>query len=133
MNTTVNQDRLRVTPKWNAIKLKFKEETNGSLAYGSNFEIGGELDTMVEDFLHDMAKLTQAFGFQAIVEGVKLDLWKERIWTVVEKAGLLPNIAWKDELEDEMVENDNWYEINGEEDFEPSALDIKEVETTFNL
>ena len=27
-----------------------------------------------------------------------MDLWKERIWSLVENAGLLPEIAWKDEL-----------------------------------
>ena len=41
------------------------------------------------------------------VEGVHLNLWKERIWAVIENAGLLQDIAWKTDLEDEEIV-DTW-------------------------
>ena len=45
-----------------------------------------------------------------------MDLWKERIWTLVENSGLLPNIAWKD---DKAMDDyrDSW-DDNNEEDLD---------------
>ena len=59
--------------------------------------------------------MTGKQGFDTVVEGVKMDLWKERIWSVVENAGLLPNIAWKDELVMEEI-RDSWSEVDNEFD-----------------
>ena len=43
-----------------------------------------------------------------------MNLWKERIWSLVENAGLLPEIAWRDDKESDRVEaEDKW---NREED-----------------
>ena len=61
--------------------------------------------------------ITLKQGFDTIVEGVKMDLWKERIWAVVENAGLLPAIAWKDELEMEEI-RDSWSDTDNEFDTE---------------
>jgi hypothetical protein len=112
-----------LTNKWLEIKKMFEANTNGSKEYGSNFEIDGELDQLTQHFLGLIAKLTLSRGFDAVVEGVSLDLWKERIWSVVENAGLLPNIAWKDERDEEedIEENDSWYNADAEVDADLEA------------
>lgn len=96
-----------VTPKWLEIKKMYEQGTNGSSKYGTNFEIGGELDELTRDFLDMIADITEDRGYDYTVEGVHLNLWKERIWAVVENAGLLQDIAWKTDLEDEEIV-DTW-------------------------
>ena len=117
------KDNKFLTNKWLEIKKMFEANTNGSKEYGSNFELDGELDELIQHFLGYIAKLTLSKGFDAEVEGVKLDLWKERIWSLIENAGLLPNIAWKDELEEEKEIEDTWNEYNDEFDIDIDALE----------
>jgi hypothetical protein len=106
-----------LTPKWQEIKAMFESNTNGSKEYGENFPIDGEFDELTQHFIGMLGAITLKQGFDTVVEGVKMDLWKERIWSVVENAGLLPNIAWKDELEIEEV-NDTWEEVDNEFDYD---------------
>jgi len=106
-----------LTPKWQEIKAMFEANTNGSKEYGENFPIDGEFDELTQHFIGMLGAITLKQGFDTVVEGVKMDLWKERIWSVVENAGLLPNIAWKDELEIEEV-NDTWEEVDNEFDYD---------------
>ena len=108
-----------VTPKWLVIKKMYEQGTNGSNQYGTNFEIEGELDMLCHEFIDMIGEITQEMGYDATVEGVHLNLWKERIWSLVENAGLLPNIAWKDELEEEI--QDTWNEVD--EEFEYNIED----------
>ena len=109
-----------LTPKWLEIKLMYETGTNGSDKYGTNFEINGELDKLTRDFIDIIGEFTREFGWDCIIEGVKMDLWKERIWSLVENAGLLPEIAWKDDLAKDIakaeadVEDDIW-EIDEEQ------------------
>jgi len=108
-----------ITPKWLVIKSMYEAGTNGSDEYGSNFEIGGELDELCDEFIDMIGEITHQKGFDYIAEGVHLNLWKERIWSLVENAGLLPNIAWKDDLENEVEDTwnqeDNEFEYNIED------------------
>jgi hypothetical protein len=68
------------------------------------------LDEKCHHFIWRLSELTERNGFECVVEGVKMDLWKERIWCLVENAGLLPEIAWKEELEAEKeLADDDWY------------------------
>ena len=59
-----------------------------------------------------------------------MDTWKERIWSVIENGGLLPNIAWRDEMEDEDIEEgDDWgkveeYDELDEDDFDAKILNV---------
>ena len=63
--------------------------------------------------------MTTQLGFECTVDGVHMNLWKERIWSLVENAGLLQDIAWKVDMEDEETEiQDNWYSDNDEFDYE---------------
>jgi len=117
------KEKMFLTNKWIEIKKMFEANTNGSKEYGSNFELDGELDELTQHFLGYIAKLTLSKGFDAEVEGVKLDLWKERIWSLIENAGLLPNIAWKDELEEDIEVEDTWNEYNDEFDVDFEKLE----------
>ena len=98
----------------------YETGTNGSDKYGTNFEINGELDKLTRDFIDIIGEFTREFGWDCIIENVKMDLWKERIWSLVENAGLLPEIAWKDDLAKDIakaeadVEDDIW-EIDEEQ------------------
>ena len=120
-----------VTPMWLDIKefytknTKTKSKANNAPRYGTNFPINGELDKMCHDFIDLMGELTHEFGYECIIEDVKMDLWKERIWSLVENAGLLPEIAWRDDKEKEKEET--WYAQNEDQydylDEEPTDLD----------
>tara|TARA_Y100000385_G_scaffold241914_1_gene258596 strand:- start:113 stop:481 length:369 start_codon:yes stop_codon:yes gene_type:complete len=106
-------EKTYVTPMWVKIKNLYESETNGSYKYGSNFKIGGELDNLTREFIDVMGNLTREFGWDCKIEDVKLDIWKLRVWTVVENAGLLPEIAWRDDKNPtpyEGYESDDDYE-----------------------
>jgi len=87
-----------LTPKWLEIKEMYELETNGSDKYGTNFPIKGELNDLTRDFIDIIGELTRQFGWECIIEEVHMNLWKERIWSLIENAGLLPEIAWRDDL-----------------------------------
>ena len=108
-----------VTPKWQKIKAMYEAGTNGSDKYGTNFEIEGELDLMCHEFIDMMGEITQDRGFDCVVEDIKMDLWKERIWSLVENAGLLPEIAWRDDKESDRLEaEDKWNSDDDEFDYD---------------
>ena len=118
-----------VTPMWLDIKefytnnTKTKAKANNAPRYGTNFPINGELDKMCHDFIDLMGELTHEFGYDCVIEDIKMDLWKERIWSLVENAGLLPEIAWRDDKEKDRLEEET---IEEEYDFseeEPTDLD----------
>lgn len=105
-----------VTPKWQKIKAMYEAGTNGSDKYGDNFEIEGELDMLCHEFIDMVGEITQNQGFDCVVEGIKMDLWKERIWSLVENAGLLPEIAWRDDKEFYRLEaEDKWNSYDDDE------------------
>ena len=128
--------KMFLTPKWIEIKEMYEGGTNGSNRYGKNFKIGGELDILVSEFVDIIGEFTREFGWDCIIEDIKMDLWKERIWSLIENAGLLPEIAWRDDLaKDEEIaaqkELDNeWDEDEFDilEDYEPSDKELEETE-----
>ena len=117
-----------VTPKWLKIKEMYEKGTNGSDKYGTNFPIGGELDRLTLDFVSELGELTSRNGWDYIIDDVKLDLWKERIWCLIENAGLLREIAWKEEKMKERGEsyfdNIDEFDVNDEE---PSDDDLNSI------
>ena len=118
-----------VTPMWLDIKefytknTKTKAKANNAPRYGTNFPINGELDKMCHDFIDLMGELTHEFGYECIIEDVKMDLWKERIWALVENAGLLPEIAWRDDKEKDRLEEETIEEEYDLSEEEPTDLD----------
>lgn len=108
-----------VTPKWQKIKAMYEAGTNGSDKYGTNFEIEGELDMLCHEFIDMVGEITQDRGFDCVVEDIKMDLWKERIWSLVENAGLLPEIAWRDDKESDRLEaEDKWNSDDDEYEYD---------------
>ena len=82
---------------------------------------------MSSEFVSKMGVLTRKFGWECIIEDVHMNLWKERIWSLIENAGLLPEIAWRDDKEKDRLETQNDYYNDEEYDFpeeEPTDLDI---------
>ena len=95
-----------ITPKWLKIKKMYKEGTNGSKKYGTNFELGGELNVLALELIDMLGEITQKNGFDCIVEDIEMDLWKKRVWSLIENAGLLNAIETDDDEEDE---DDDWF------------------------
>jgi hypothetical protein len=115
-----------LTPKWIEIKEMYESGTNGSDKYGKNFKIGGELDMLATEFVDIIGELTRQFGWGCVIEDIKMDLWKERIWSLIENAGLLPEIAWRDDLEADVIkkaEQDRWDALDDEDEYE---IDLEE-------
>tara|TARA_B110000285_G_scaffold156099_1_gene174200 strand:+ start:375 stop:758 length:384 start_codon:yes stop_codon:yes gene_type:complete len=102
-----------IEPKWVKIKELYELKTNGSDKYGTNFKLDGELDKLCIEFINLIGEATTSYGYNYIVEGVKLDLWKERIWSLVENAGLLPGVSSSDD--NEIEGNDDWMQDDSEE------------------
>ena len=112
-----------VTPKWQKIKTMYEAGTNGSDAYGKNFPIGGELDTLSLELVDMLGEITQNQGWGCVVEDIKMDLWKERVWSLIENAGLLPEIAWRDDKESDRLEaEDKWNSYDDEEGYDLETL-----------
>jgi hypothetical protein len=107
-----------ITPKWLKIKKMYKEGTNGSKKYGTNFELGGELNILALELIDMLGEITQKNGFDCIVEDIEMDLWKKRVWSLIENAGLLNAIETDDDEEDE---DDDWF-IDGDNDIDLDKL-----------
>ena len=113
-----------LTAEWLEIKAMYEANTNGSNKYGTNFPINGELDMRSLKFVDKLGELTHSLGFECTVDGVHMNLWKERIWSLIENAGLLQDIAWKTDMEDEDTEiKDNWYADEDEFDTDEDEFD----------
>ena len=108
-----------ITPKWQKIKAMYQAGTNGSDKYGTNFPLKGELDMLCSEFINLVGEITHKRGFDCVVEEIHMNLWKERIWSLVENAGLLPEIAWRDDKESDRVEaEDKWNREEDEDEFD---------------
>ena len=127
-----------LTSDWLEIKKMYEENTNGKDEYGENFPINGEFDELTRSFLDKIAILTEKLGWECVVDGVKMNLWKERIWSVIEKGGLLAPIAWKlddeaDELEALEAQEAEWSNNESEfgefYDYEPTDQELRETES----
>ena len=94
----------------NVIERKF-------MSIKTKYKAGGydivEMDGLTCDLIAHLAQLTQN-GVEEI-EGVSIDLYKDRTWWLIEKLGLLPEYRDEDEeLEDVEIE-DNYYSDDEEE------------------
>ena len=108
-----------ITPRWLKIKEMYEAGTNGSKKYGTNFELGGELNVLSLELVDMLGEITLRNGWDCIVEDIEMDLWKKRVWSLIENAGLLDAIESKDEDEyDEYGEDgdygNNWIDNEDE-------------------
>jgi|TARA_R110000744_G_scaffold342210_1_gene447369 hypothetical protein len=111
----VKVERTTVTPMWVKIKEMYKSGTNHSDKYGTNFEVGGELDNLCNEFLNLLGEITLKDGYGDVIEDIKLDLWKERVWLLIENAGLLPEIGWRDDKESDRRKIEDTWILNEDE------------------
>lgn len=79
--------------KWEEIKKQYKEGTNGNKHYGKNFPIDGPFHMLCLNFVDLTILITERMGMNCIVDGMKLDSWKDRIWNLMENAGLVYDVA----------------------------------------
>ena len=86
-----------ITPRFLKIKKMYEEGTNGSTKYGTNFELGGELNVLALGLVDMLGEITMRYGWDCVIEGIEMDLWKKRVWSLIENAGLLDAIEIKDE------------------------------------
>jgi hypothetical protein len=74
-----------------------------------------EVDQITSKLIAELAVLT--INGITEINGVSVDLYKDRVWWIVEKAGLLPEYRDPEEdIEDEI--EDNYYDEEDDFDFE---------------
>lgn len=94
-----------IEAQWSVIKSKFDEK---------NYDLE-EMDHLTSDLLAQLAYLTVQ-GYTEI-EGTSIDMYKERVWRLVERMGLLPE--YKDEDIDDLMEiKDDWDSYEEEDTME---------------
>lgn len=100
-----------ITPRWLTLKRMYKEGTNGSKKYGTNFELGGELNVLALELIDMLGEITMKNGFDCVVEDIEMDLWKKRVWSLIENAGLLNAIETEDDEDEDLEDKDdtNWF------------------------
>lgn len=87
-------------------------------------------DGLCSKLLVDLARLTEdGMSGDDEIEGVKLDLWKDRVWHLLEKMKILPEYKGEDivDIFTENTDDDGWLEIledmdddNVTDSFDPS-------------
>jgi hypothetical protein len=103
----------------NIIETKFLNIKNKFKAGGYDIE---EMDHLTCDLIAHLAQLTDN-GFTEI-EGVSIDLYKDRTWWLIEKLGLLPEYRDEDEDIDEDIDIEDTY-YKDEDEFEVEIDDSK--------
>jgi len=102
----------------NIIETKWLEIKAKSKAKDINID---EIDQLTCRLIADLAEITDA-GITEI-EGVSIDLYKDRVWWIVEKVGLLPEYKDEDEDVEDVDIEDDYYKV--EDEFETEIDDSK--------
>mgnify|MGYP003635691729 FL=1 len=115
-----------ITPRWLKIKEMYEAGTNGSKKYGTNFELGGELNVLSLELVDMLGEITLRNGWDCVIEDIEMDLWKKRVWSLIENAGLLDAIESKDEDEYDEFGEDGDYG-NSWVDDEDESVDLDKL------
>ena len=76
----------------------------------SKFEDGDDFDELSREMLKYMGELTiNGVAGSTIIEKISLDLWKDRVFHLVERAGLLPEYIVVDEEDEDELDDSKWY------------------------
>jgi len=76
-----------------------------------------EVDLITCELIAELAMLTEKNVTE--INGVSIDLYKDRVFWIVENAGLLPPYRDEDEDEDEDIEiEDDYYKVEDDFDYE---------------
>jgi len=115
-----------ITPRWLKIKEMYEAGTNGSKKYGTNFELGGELNVLSLELVDMLGEITLRNGWDCVIEDIEMDLWKKRVWSLIENAGLLDASESKDEDEYDEFGEDGDYG-NSWVDDEDESVDLDKL------
>jgi hypothetical protein len=115
-----------ITPRWLKLKEMYKKGTNGSKKYGTNFELGGELDVLALELIDMLGEITLRNGWNCVIEGIEIDLWKKRVWSLIENAGLLDAIETNYDDEDD-EDNDDWLDDEWVNEKDDEIIDLDEL------
>jgi hypothetical protein len=75
-----------------------------------------EVDQITCELITELALLTEKNVTE--IDGTSIDLYKDRVWWIVENAGLLPEYRDEDDIVDELDdEDDDYYKVE-EDEFE---------------
>jgi hypothetical protein len=85
MKSTKNY--ISIKNKWVLIKKMYEDKNSDK----------EKLNELTKEFTEMLGDITIRNGDNCIVNKIPMDLWKERIWNLIENAGLLPAIAWREE------------------------------------
>jgi hypothetical protein len=95
-----SKTKFPITNRFEIIKAMYKNRNK------NGFDLEA-FDALSMDLINLLGECTTAGVTQ--IEGLHIDKWKDRVWNLIENAGLLPE--YKEEDEDIFVEVvDNWYE-----------------------
>jgi hypothetical protein len=95
-----SKTKFPITNRFEIIKAMYKNRNK------NGFDLEA-FDALSMDLINLLGECTTAGVTQ--IEGLHIDKWKDRVWNLIENAGLLPE--YKEEDEDVFVEVvDNWYE-----------------------
>jgi len=95
--------------KKHIIEIKFKTLKTKFKANELSTE---EIDELTRELLDNLAILTEKSVKD--INGTSIDLYKDRVWWIVEKAGLLPEYRDNDDEDNEVEMVDNYYEDDDE-------------------
>jgi len=104
------KQKMFITNKFLFLKEMYKSKT-------ADIEL---FDEASRELLEVLGELTMK-GLKE-VEGVDIDMWKSRIWNLIENMDLLPE--YKEDTEEPLDIEDNFYLIDEEEDFDFEKEDI---------
>jgi hypothetical protein len=75
-----------------------------------------EVDQITCELITELALLTERNVTE--IDGTSIDLYKDRVWWIVENAGLLPEYRDEDDIVDELDDDDDDYYKVEEDEFE---------------
>lgn len=75
-----------------------------------------EVDLITCELITELARLTEKNVTE--INGVSIDLYKDRVWWIVENAGLLPEYRDEDEDIVDELEEDDYYKVEDDFDYE---------------
>lgn len=74
-----------------------------------------EVDLITCELIAELAMLTEKNVTE--INGVSIDLYKDRVWWIVENAGLLPEYRDEEDIVEEL-EEDDYYQVEDDFDYE---------------
>jgi len=89
-----------------------------------------EFDELSREMLKYMGELTMnGVKGDTIIEKISLDLWKDRVFHLIERAGLLPEYIVVDEEDEDELDDSKWYGLDPEFTFPEMEPILTKIES----